>query len=119
MLVAHRLGRELEPPLGGRVTAAAGRRGRGGRRGCLSDLRRSVEPTIEGGGRGQPGKADGRHEGGRNGQIHGTNRHLRGSHEGSETLPHPHYGPFPANVPERLYVFLKRCAAEISSTARR
>ena len=123
-LLAERLGRELAASSGLRrrpgpaVAGTAGRRGRGGRRGCLGDLRRSVEPTVRGGGRGQPGKAGDRHEGGRNSQEksdeHAYNELLEGA-EGQCLSRPSSTGSFPETCPASS-VFFRRWVAGIAST---
>src|SRR5690349_1828199 len=77
-LLAERLRRELAH----HTFRTASRRGRGGWRVCLGDLRRSIEPTVRGGGRGQPGEAGDRHEGSRNSQEKATNTHKMSSLRG-------------------------------------
>ena len=51
------VGARLGSPLG-----AAGRRGHGGRRGCLGKLQPVLRPTVESRGRTQPGKSAGSHK---------------------------------------------------------
>jgi len=100
MLLAHRLGRKGAQTYGA-IGIAAGRRGLGGRRGSLGEPRRAVEPTIEGGSRGQPSKTDRSHQGSRYGQVRRTNGHHEAPKRGKE-LSQPKYGPFRKNVPASL-----------------